>query len=190
MSRRSRSVWASALAALLATGCASTTKVPIHGRHVTVLQDGEEARVEGELVTVDSRSLWVEQEEELVEVPLPSVREVRVKQHGLDGGAAGMWSLLGGLGTGGVLAGACASAEGENCGVVGLVVAGLWVVAGLLAAPSMEASSRIDLWKPTPEQIREFARLPQGWPESFRAPTLGSPANDDSDAGGGPNGVE
>lgn len=184
MGRRMRSVMASGLAVVLASGCASTTKVPVHGRQVTVLQEGDAPKLEGELVTVDSQSLWVEEEDEIVGVPLPSVREVRVKRHGMDGGAAGMWSLLGGLTTGGLMAGACASADGGSCGAVGLVVAGLWVVVGLLSAGSMERSSRLDLWKPTPEELREFARLPQGWPESFRAPTLDSGAKGDTDTEG------
>jgi hypothetical protein len=37
----------------------------------------------------------------------------------------------------------------------------------------MESSSRIDLWKPTQEQLRPFARFPQGLPEGLAPESLG-----------------
>jgi len=183
MSRR-RPIVASGLALLLATGCATAPKVPVRGRSVTVVTEGEETNVKGELLTVGSDSLWVEASDGVVEVPLPSVREVRVKRHGLDKGAAFKWALIGGAVTGGAMTGACASVEGaDGCGWVGLIVAGLWLLAGAAAAGSMESSSRLDLWRPTAEQLRAFARLPQGWPESLRSPTLGSASKSNEEAG-------
>jgi hypothetical protein len=111
----------------------------------------------------------------VAEVYLPTVREVRGRRHESGARRALSWALIGGLVTGGALAGACASVEGtQNCGAVGLAVAGAWLLVGALAAPSMEASSRIDLQRPTPVQLRPFARLPQGWPDSWEPPIPGS----------------
>ena len=167
---------------IMTTGCATTPKVPVLGRTVTVVPGGEEVEVRGELLAVERDRLWVRDEDEMTEVPLSTVRAVRVKRHNHGAGKALQWALLGGVATGGALAGACSSVEGsENCGAVGLIVAGAWLLVGLLAAPSMEASSRLELWRPGPEALRPFARLPQGLPEALRPPTLSPPAEPASD---------
>lgn len=182
MRRRSRFA-AIGVALVMTTGCATTPKVPVFGRAVTVVPgDDEEPEVRGELLAVEEDRLWVRDEDELMEVPLSTVREVRVKQHDFDGGRALQWALLGGVATGGVLAGACSSVEGtENCAVFGLIVAGAWLLVGALAAPSLEASSRLELGHPRPEDLRPFARLPQGLPAALRPPTLHFPAEDPPD---------
>jgi hypothetical protein len=163
--RRRRRLVATSVALVMTTGCASTPKVPVFGRAVTVVPEGAAPKVNGELLAVGPDRLWVRESDGVAEVRLPEVHEVRVKRHGWDAGKALKWALIGGLATGGVLAGTCASVEGaSHCGLVGLVVAGSWLLVGALAAPSMESSSRIDLPRPTPDDLRPFARLPQGWP--------------------------
>jgi hypothetical protein len=172
--RRGPRLVATAVILVTTTSCATTPKVPVVGRTVTVVPDGEKPRVKGELLAVGPHRLWIRGEDGVAEVRLPAVREVRVKRHGFGARAAMTWALVGGVTTGGALAGACASVEGsENCGAAGLVVAGAWLLFGLLAAPSMESSSRIDLWKPTQEQLRPFARFPQGLPEGLAPESLG-----------------
>ncbi len=181
MRRKPRFV-AIGVALVLTMGCATTPKVPVFGRTVTVVPEGEEPEVRGELLAVERDRLWVQDEDAVMEVPLSAVREVRVKRHDYGAGKALQWALLGGVATGGALAGACSSVEGaENCGVVGLVVAGAWLLVGALAARSMEASSRLELWHPGPEALQPFARLPQGLPEALRPPTLRFPAEDPPD---------
>lgn len=163
----------------MTTGCASTPKVPVVGRAVTVVPWGEGPDVKGELLAVGPDRLWVRGREGVAEVHLPTVREVRVRRHGFGARRALSWALLGGLLTGGALAGACASVEGaNNCGVAGLAVAGAWLLVGALAAPSMESSSRIDLRQPTPEDLRPFARMPQGLPDGLRPEDLAPEADD------------
>jgi len=164
---------------VMTTGCASTPKVPVVGRAVTVVPEGDEPKVKGELLAVGPDRLWVREEEGVAEVHLPEVREIRVKRHGFNAHAALGWALLGGLVTGGILAAACASVEdANNCGGVGLAVTGAWLLVGAAAAPSMESSSRLKLWKPTAEDLRPFARLPQGLPEGLAPEALGADADD------------
>ena len=181
--RRGRSVVASGMAVLLTTGCATAPKVPVHGRTVTVVTGPEDEKVKGELLTVGSDSLWVRASEGVVEVPLPSVQEVRVQRHGFDKSEAFKWALIGGLATGGAMAGACATVDGASgCGWIGLIFGGAWLLVGAVAAPSIGSSSRLELHHPTEEELRAFARLPQGWPESLRAPTLGSAPKAEAEA--------
>ena len=173
--RHARKLVAAFLALLVATGCASTPKVQVLGRTVKVEPDGEGRKVKGELLVVGPERLWVRQSDEVAEVSLPAVRKVEVKRHSWDGRRAGLWSLVGGLVTGGALTGACGAADGDSCGVVGLITLGSWLLFGLLAAPSMESSSRVELARPTTEELRPFARYPQGWPEGV-APADLTPA--------------
>ena len=163
--RRAQRLVAAVLALLMATGCASTPKVQVVGRTVTVEPDGDGHKVKGELLVVGPDRLWVRESGAVAEVPLPAVRKVDVKRHGWDARRAATWTLIGGLVTGGALTGACAAADADSCGGVGLIALGAWLLVGLLAAPSMESSSRIELPRPTPDELRPFARLPQGWPE-------------------------
>jgi hypothetical protein len=170
------------LAVLLATalagaGCASApAKVPVVGRTVTVRMTEGDTRLKGELLFVDKDSLWLRGEDGVREVRLAGIRTVRVKQHSLDGKKAWTWAGIGAAVTGGGLAASCSSVEGaDQCGVVGLVAAGLWVLVGALSAPSLERSSRIELTAPTPDGLRPFARLPQGLPTGV-APSALAPA--------------
>jgi hypothetical protein len=139
-----------------------------------VVPEGDGPEVKGELLAVGPDRLWVREEKGVAEVRLPEVREVRVKRHGFGARQALTWALFGGLITGGILTAACASVEDSgDCGRVGLAVGGLWLLTGAVAAPSMESSSRLDLRRPTPGDLRPFARLPQGLPEGVAPETLG-----------------
>jgi hypothetical protein len=173
--RRVQRFVAAVVALLMATGCASTPKVQVVGRTVTVEPDGEERKVRGELLVVGPERLWVRESDEVAAVPLHAVQKVNVKRHSWDAHRAGMWSLIGGLVTGGALTGACGAADADNCGVVGLITLGVWVLFGLLAAPSMESSSRVELSRPTADELRPFARFPQGWPEGVTPDDLARP---------------
>jgi len=180
--RRIQRFLATFVALLMATGCASTPKTPVLGRSVTVVPEGEAPEVKGELLVVGPEQLWVRGKHGVIEVSLPEVREVRVRRHGSNGRSALTWALVGGLVTGGLLAGACSSVEGShNCGMVGLIVAGAWLLVGVAAAPSMESSSRLDLPRPTPEDLRPFARLPQGLPAGLTPATLAADPKETGD---------
>lgn len=86
--RRGQRLVATGVAVLLASGCASAPKVPVVGRAVTVVPDGDGPRVKGELLAVGPDRLWVREEKGVAEVRLPTVREVRVKRHGFGARAA------------------------------------------------------------------------------------------------------
>jgi hypothetical protein len=83
----------------------------------------------------------------------------------------------GGLATGGALAAACATVEGNsNCAAVGLVVAGAWMAVGALSARSIESSSLVRLPAPASADLRPYARFPQGPPDGVDLRSLAAPA--------------
>lgn len=139
--------------------------MPVVGRTVTVVTEPGKHEVKGELLAVQKDRLYVRAEDGVREIPIGAVREARVKRHGFGASKALTWAGIGGFLTGGALMGACSSVEGNgSCAGTGSVTLGLWMVIGLLCAPSFESSSRIKLERPTPEELRAFARLPQGLP--------------------------
>ena len=124
---------------------------------------------------VDKDTLWIRAEDGVREIPLRDVREVRVKRHGFGARQALIWARVGGAITGGGLAAACSSVEGDNnCAAVGLVTAGLWLLAGGLTAPALESSSRILYPNPSADTLRPYARLPQGLPSGVTPASLAS----------------
>lgn len=187
MKRASRLI-ATSLAVVVATGCATTPKsVSIAGRQVTVERNGDAPRVKGELLVVQEDRLWIGTRDGVTEVPLATVRKVRVKRHSSDARQALTWAVVGGLLTGGAMAGACASVDGNGggtCATVGLVLGGLWLAVGALAAPSMESSSYLDLRKPAPDELWPYSRLPQGLPEGLTSDSFGLALGSDEDEEG------
>jgi hypothetical protein len=166
------------LSAALAPGCASTValqEVPVGGREVTVVTLGKEAKVQGELLVVDRDKLWLRASDGVREFALRDVSEVRVKRHGFGAKKTLAWAGVGATLTGGGLAAACGSVEGnDSCGRVALVVGGLWLLVAAVAAPSLESSSRTVYPSPSADTLRPFARLPQGLPTGVPPTSLTS----------------
>jgi hypothetical protein len=164
------------LAAALAPGCASTVtlqEMPVGGREVTVVTTGKQSKLKGELLVVEKDKLWVRTSDGVHELALGDVYEVRVKRHGFGAAQALTWAGVGAVVTGGGLAAACGKVEGNTgCGSVALVVGGLWLLAGAVAAPSAESSSRTVYPSPSAATLRPYARLPQGLPPGVEPASL------------------
>jgi hypothetical protein len=169
--------FALALAALVAGGCAARSP-EVYGRSVTLIPvESAAPKVKGELLAVDQGRLWVRTKDGVRDFEPASVREVRVRRHNLTGGWAVRWGLVGGLLSGVVLTASCSSVEGNEvggCAAVGGVTAGLWALAGLLAAPSLEASSQLSL-DPESARLKPYARLPAGLPKDLPPAALEGP---------------
>lgn len=174
------SAFAATLAALLAGGCAARTS-GVLGRDVTLVPRHPDApKVKGELLAVDQGRVWVRTKDGVRDFGTDALREVRVRRHNLTGGWAVRWGLVGGLASGVAMTAACSSVEGNDaggCAAAGAVWGGLWALAGLLAAPSLEASSQVVL-DPESRRLRPYSRLPAGLPKGVDPQTLatGPPA--------------
>jgi hypothetical protein len=165
--------------AALAGGCAAKTS-DVLGRTVTLVpcEDGA-PKEKGELLAVDRGRIWVRTKYGVRDFDPAALREVRVRRHNYTGGWAVRWGLVGGLASGTAMAVACSSVEGNGggCAKTGAIWGGLWVLAGLLAAPSLDASSQVFL-DPNSERLKLYARLPAGLPDGVDPPVLiqGPPA--------------
>src|SRR5512139_1956023 len=145
-----------ALAALAGGGCSARTS-NVFGRPVTLVprEDGA-PKAKGELLAADPGRIWIRTKDGVRDFDPASLREVRVRRHNLTGGWAVRWGLVGGLTSGAAMAAACSSVEGNDaggCAATGAVWGGLWMLAGLLAAPSLDASSQLFL-DPQSERLR------------------------------------
>lgn len=164
-----------ALAALAGGGCAARSREAF-GRSVTLVpKDEHEPKTKGELLAVDAQRFWVRTSEGVREVDPGSLREVRVRRHGVTGSWARRWGLIGGLVSGVALSVACASVEGNGgseCAKVGLGSAAIWMSVGFLAAPGLEASSRVELSPDQRDRLRPYARFPAGLPKDVPPQSL------------------
>jgi hypothetical protein len=169
-----------ALAALLAGGCAARSP-EAYGRAVTLVPIASGApKVKGELLAVDQGRIWVRTKDGVQDFDPASVREVRVRRHTLTGGWAVRWGLVGGLLSGVAMIASCSSVEGNDtggCAAFGAGTAAVWALVGLLAAPSLEASSQLS-FDPESARLKPYARLPAGLPKGVPPASLeeGPPA--------------
>ena len=171
---------AAVVVAALAGGCASGTS-NVLGRAVTLVPSEDGApKAKGELLAVDRGRILVRTKDGVRDFDPAALREVRVRRHNYTGGWAVRWGLVGGLASGTAIAVACSTVEGNSgggCARTGAIWGGLWVLAGLLAAPSLDASSQVFL-DPNSDRLKLYARLPAGLPEGVDPPALiqGPPA--------------
>ena len=159
------------LVVVLTTGCATGGGVSIYGRQVTAVEVGNSKEREsppaGELIAAEPARIWLLGKEQVFEVPLSSIEEVRVRRHGFTAEKALLWTLLGAVVTGGALAGACASVDASDCGSVFGLVGASWLVVGGLATAAVRRSSSTRIPRPRAEALSPYARFPQGVPEGF-----------------------
>jgi hypothetical protein len=167
------------LAAVAGGACAARSS-NILGRTVTLVPREKGApKSKGELLAVDQSRIWLQTKEGVREFDPGSLREVRVQRHSLTGRWAVRWGLVGGLASGIAMTAACSSVDGNDaggCARVGAIWGGAWVLAGLLAAPSLEGSSLVTV-DPRSDRLKPYARLPAGLPEGAERHrlTLGPP---------------
>jgi len=150
-----------------ATGQGHAGGPPILGYHVVLkAEDGREAK--GELIAVSSDSLWLLRHNALSVFPLAGTRQVDVRQSSFGAAKALLWSLAAGLISGAALTAACESVEGD-CGAVLPAVLLSWTFFGGIAALAVEPSHYAEFPTPAADQLRPYARFPQGMPEAFRS---------------------
>lgn len=160
------------IVALLCAGCATGThSISVRGRptDITHVSAAGSSTVEGELIAVDEGRVWILEKSGLSELPRAEIARMRVQRHELTGRRGMQWAALGALLTGGALAVSCASVSGGCSGILP-AVAVPWLVTGLLAKPSLDASSRMTLAGPRLDEARPYARFPQGLPPRFVGP--------------------
>jgi len=170
-----------------AWGCALTVQKPVaYGREVRVRtlapsrvpeapddspsvdQDGPEVR--GELISIDEKKVTViEPNKTTRELPRQAVRDVSVRQHRFGGGKGLVWTLAGGLVTSGALAASC-STTSSGCGTVFSRTMLFWGVVGGLSSAFLESSTFKSVGPD--EDLRRFARFPQGLPAGSDAASL------------------
>lgn len=149
-----------------AVGQANTDEV--RGSRVTVeLASRRRAVLRGELIAVSADSLWLLNDSGIVGARLGYVSGASLKRHSMNGRTGLVWTVVGGLVTGGLLTAACSSVS-EDCGGVFVGTMLAWGIVGGSSALSMEMSSRSTFRAPNiGEKLRGYARFPQGLPRGI-----------------------
>ncbi len=124
--------------------------------------------MQGELLAIDDGHVYLRTAAGVREVDLPSLREVRVRQHGWAPSRFLAWGAIAGVVSGTALTAACGSVEGNSgggCLAVGAVFAGIWLGLSGLAALGSGDSENLRVTTGTDQALRPFARFPAGLPK-------------------------
>jgi hypothetical protein len=150
-------------------GCvvARQTASPLGGS-VRATRQTSGPSIAGELIAVTADSLWVLTPQQVpVSVPLAALHSVSVRRGKVGFGTTMGYSVALGLVTGGALALSC-SQVADECGGVLPGVLLITVVVGALASVSLESSATLSIPARRWEELRPYARFPQGMPDSLR----------------------
>lgn len=169
MRRHMANVAVVVMVATLLQACAMGRMTPsVLGRDVKVVPRADGPKVHGELLVVDADRVVVLAKDGVHAVPIPQIREVRVRRHGFDGKKAWAWTIVGALVSGVGLAAACSSVEDtDGCGGAAVAGAVPWLLFGGIAALSTERTAFRAFDAGQRDLLRPFARYPQGLPPEF-----------------------
>ena len=160
----------------LASGAARAQRPSsVLGRRLDLTLVGSQ-RLSGELLAVERDSLWLLLSgDHMRAVPLGNIMRAQVPARGLTAGGVLVWTLVGGLVSGGLLTAACNSVDGSGCEAVFPAVFLSWGVVGGLSAAAM-SGSRAGPVRIEAGSLRPYARFPQGLPDRFAPATTPSTA--------------
>jgi len=114
---------------------------------------GQTTTVSGELLAVAPGKLFILNESGVSEVPVLAVKRMQLEIF-KEKKVAGIWAFLGTLST-------------ASHGVGLIVSAPIWIVSGIVLAAAESAAGLMRFDGPPPEDIRKYARFPQGLPEGI-----------------------
>lgn len=151
---------------LASVGCHPTPRPPQFGITATVTMTDRVVH-EGELLAVHRDSLVLAVGGTLRWLPMDRIERARIDRrvHGIGPSVRG--TALGGLGSGFGLMIACMSAEADGCIVILPAVIGASLIIGFLGGLETERFRYETFASPTTEQLRPWARYPQGMPEGL-----------------------
>jgi hypothetical protein len=141
--------------------------VSVTGRILDVrLGNGE--RLQGELIEAMGGNLTLAEETGLRAIDLSDVSSIRAKRHSFDGKKVAVWIGVGALVTGLGMTAACNSYEGSSgCGQVFPAIVLSWALIGGLFGSGLASTAWTDV--PMTDDLRRFARFPQGAPANAAA---------------------
>ncbi len=127
-------------------------------------------RVEGELLAVDDRSMWLLSNGRTRNISFDGLGEIQVRRHGFGAKKVWTWIGIGAAVTGIGMAAACSSYDDvinvRSCGVVFLGTTLSWGVIGGLFSLDVIGSSWAEV-RPVSGDLLRYSRFPQGLPEGY-----------------------
>jgi len=145
-----------------------------HGAEIRILT-GQGSPLRGELLAVEENRLWyLDRNEQARSAGAAEIRRVEMDHHGFGSRRIVTWSTLAGGVTSVVMLAACTSVEDAGgCGGYALVWALAWAGVGGLSWAAARPTRRVG--GHALEELRPWARFPQGLPDGWNAPAGGIP---------------
>jgi len=155
-----------ALALLATVACHPTPRPPQLGITTLVVMT-DLSRHEGELLAVHRDSLVLMVGNTLRWLPLSGIKSAMIDRRVLGVSASVRGMALAGLATGTALMISCMSADSEACVVLIPIGVGVGVIVGFIFGLETDRFRYATFTAPTAEQLRPWARYPQGMPEGY-----------------------
>lgn len=155
--------------ALLAGGCVSQRAALSPFGAPVVLRPLQGQPTSGELLAVGPDSVWIGPHrgtDRVRAVALAELQAVRVNRYGA-GSPAFTRGLIFGAVSGLVMSAACSSVT-DGCGAVFLFSLASSALLGFLSDAAGDGAAALIVKPPDAEQLRPYARFPQGLPPGFR----------------------
>ena len=123
--------------------------------------------VQGELLAVDDRSMWLLANGQARSISLDEVGQIQVRQHGFGAKKVWTWIGIGAAVTGFGMAAACSSIDDlSGCGGVFPAMALSWGIVGGLFSVDVIRGSWAEV-SPVRSDLLRYSRFPQGLPEGY-----------------------
>jgi len=113
--------------------------------------DARAAPVGGELLALDSDSVWVTTRDVTVALPIAGIKKGTLTAYDPEAGKLGTWTLLGAVST-------------ASHGVISIISLPVWVLGGSLATHAQASSARRSHPRLEWKELAMYARFPQGPP--------------------------
>jgi hypothetical protein len=122
------------------------------------LSEGKSLTLSGELIALEGGKLIALDENRAFEIPVSDIRRMRLENF-REARMAGMWAFLGTLST-------------LSHGYYLMISAPVWIVSGVMLAAGESRTGLVEYKGPPPDEIRKFARFPQGLPKGIDRKSL------------------
>jgi hypothetical protein len=118
---------------------------------ITFAKSAERVNIEGEFIAVDGDKIVVLTEETIISAPIVQIEQAKLMTYGSRNSLLAVWTLVGTLST-------------LSHGIGLIFSAPAWIIVGTVATSSESYAPRATYPHKSWEELRKFARFPQGLP--------------------------
>lgn len=122
---------------------------------ITFMKSAQRENTAGEFIAVDGDNLVVLTEKTVISIPIEQIKEAKLMAYNSRSSLLAIWTLVGTLST-------------ASHGIVLLLSAPVWIICGTITTSVESYAPRAAYPQKSWEELRKFARFPQGLPPDLQ----------------------